>query len=112
MIGIVAVVLAVPILAIGGYAGYLAVSGKPFLDEWQCSEGELPADNVDGGRACFPEGATLPRGWAWDPLGNRPLECSDRWGWTEVVKTGQDIAHGTDCLREGRPLPDGYEAVE
>src|SRR5690349_3780581 len=60
--------------------------GVPLYDEWHCSKGEAPVefDGGDGGRACFPEGAALPAGAAWDPLGNRPFTCHKRRGCTEI----------------------------
>ncbi|TWG91045.1 hypothetical protein L615_008400000040 [Nocardioides sp. J9] len=107
---IVLAVLAVPVLLVGAVVGYFVVSGTPFWDEWQCSEGEAPYHFADGGTACAAEGSELPEGAQWDPLGNRPFECHDRWGWTEIERIGAED-EGTDCLKEGRPVPDGWREV-
>lgn len=111
---VVAGILAVPVLLAAGFAGYLALSGTPLVDEWVCSDGEAPVLLDGGGSACRPEGATLGEGESWDPLGNRPLSCDDRWGWTEVRATDGSAAAGddTDCLREDAELPAGYEVVD
>lgn len=87
--------------AIGVYR--VAFSGVPFIDEWHCPKGEAPATYQDGGSNCFPDGSTLPDGVTWDPLGNRPFSCDGRRGWT-VIHRGQE----SDCLRDGRNLPDGW----
>ena len=41
-----------------------------FSREMACSEGEAPANDIHGARACFPEGTELPEGFAWDVRGN------------------------------------------
>ena len=69
--------------AIGVAAGLVVVAGvlvvgfllliflfNPVADEHACSEGEAPANHVDGGSSCFPEEADLPAGYTWDPRGN------------------------------------------
>lgn len=82
----------------------LAFLFNPVADEWQCSEGEAPADHRAGGSACFREGASLPRGYTWDKWGNRPLSSNcDKDGWTPVERG--DL---TDCVREGTKLPAGW----
>lgn len=77
--------------------------GVPLLDEWQCSDGESPAEWPSGGSACFPEGGDLPAGATWDPFGNRPLSCHGRRGWT-VIHRGL----AEDCLRNGHQVPEGW----
>ena len=104
--------LAVPVLAIGGVAAYYVVSGTPLMDEWQCSDGEAPYVYPEGGRACAPEGSSLPAGATWDPFGNRPFECHDRWGWVEVIPVEDDGENPTDCVRKGDRIPTGWRAVE
>jgi hypothetical protein len=93
------------LLASMAWVGYVRfVRGVPLLiDEWQCSEGEAPITYDEGGRDCEPVGAQLPRGARWDPLGNRPFSCANRWGWT-VIDRGQE----EDCLRDGLPMPAGW----
>jgi hypothetical protein len=81
----------------------LVYQGVPLIDEWYCSKGEAPVDFEGGGGACFPEGGALPAGAAWDPLGNRPLSCDGRRGWT-VIHRGL----AEDCLRDGEELPEGW----
>lgn len=105
--------LASPLLLAGGYVGYLAVSGTPFLDEWQCSDGEAPYVYDEGGSACAKEGSPLPEGARWDPFGNRPMFCTDRWGWVEVepVRPDPDDPR-TDCVRKGDDIPDGWRRVD
>ncbi|CAM3353961.1 hypothetical protein NODU109028_13190 [Nocardioides dubius] len=101
-----------PLLAIGGFAGWLMISGTPLIDEWQCSDGEAPYVYPEGGSACAKEGSQLPKGASWDPFGNRPLSCHDRWGWVEVepVRPDPDDPR-TDCVRKGEPIPEGWHAV-
>ena len=61
------------------------------------------------GSACFAEGAELPKGCRWDPLGNRPLSYNcDKDGWVEIE---QVRGHDTDCMAEGTRMPDGWRAV-
>lgn len=92
------------VLVVGGVLTYrLFLSGVPIIDEWQCSKGQAPAEAQGGGRDCFPEGETLPAGYTWDPLGNRPFSCDGRWGWTLIHRNQE-----TDCLRDGIELPDGW----
>lgn len=102
---IVASILAAVVLTVvAGWAGYVRfVRGVPLIDEWQCSDGEVPVSYADGGSVCIAEGADPPAGATLDPLGNRPLSCDDRWGW-RVVTNGED----EDCLRDGRAVPVGW----
>lgn len=95
---------AIPVLVVAALLLYRFVYlGEPLLDEWQCSDGEAPFELDGGGSACLPEGADLPAGATWDPLGNRPFFCDGRRGWT-VIHNGEI----EDCLREGLEMPDGW----
>ena len=112
---VVVAAVCLPLLAIGGTVTYYVVSGKPFLDEWQCSQGEAPVDTGEGGSYCAPDGASLPAGDTWHPLGNRPLECTDRWGWEAVETIEVDpltTERESGCLKEGRDLPEGWRPVD
>lgn len=113
LLTIVLAVLAVPVLLVAGYTGYLAVSGTPLIDEWHCARDEAPVDMAAGGRFCAEEGAQLEVGETWDPFGNRPLVCHERWGWTEVFEVeAQDTDEVvTDCVKKGRTAPDGWKPV-
>lgn len=94
----------VGLLVLGtGYVRF--VRGVPLMDEWQCSQGEAPIIYAEGGSNCAPSGARLPRNARWDPLGNRPFSCTNRWGWT-VIHRGQV----EECLRDGLPMPAGWTA--
>lgn len=44
--------------------------GGPLANEMACSAGEAPANNAEGGSACFKEGSDLPSGYTWDSRGN------------------------------------------
>ncbi len=110
---VVAGVVALPLLLVGGFAAYLWVSGTPLIDEWACSDGEAPYVYADGGSACAKVGSTLPDGASWDPFGNRPFACHDRWGWVEVEPVRRDSDDlRTDCVAKGEPIPDGWRAVD
>lgn len=50
-------------------AGFL-IGTALFSNEMACYEGEVPANNTEGGSACFKEGAQLPPGFTWDVRGN------------------------------------------
>lgn len=77
---------------------------NPLGDEWVCSQGEAPAGN-----ACYPEGADLPPGVSWDPLGNRPMSYNcDKDGWVQIAR---DVVEEADCMREGTTVPDGWHVV-
>ncbi|MCW2817084.1 MAG: hypothetical protein JWN84_4539 [Nocardioides sp.] len=74
---------------------------NPVGDEWVCSQGEAPAGN-----SCYPEGAELPPGVTWDPLGNRPMSYNcDKDGWVQIAR---DVVEGSDCMREGTAVPKGW----
>lgn len=112
-LSIVGGVLALALVGIGVFAAYLAISGTPLIDEWQCKNDEAPVLWDDGpGSYCEVEGRELPAGAHWDPLGNRPLQCADRWGWVEVVPTGQRPGGDTDCYPSDQELPEGWERVD
>ena len=102
-----AAVLAVALLAGLAWAGHRLyvreIRGVPLVDEWHCSEGEVPVDFAEGGSDCFSEREALPSGAVPDPFGNRPFSCDERWGWTVVTDGTRD-----DCLRDGRALPEGW----
>ena len=122
---LLAALVGVPVLLLGGFLAYLQVSGTPLLDEWTCGDGEAPVLTAEGGSYCEEQGATLPEGDEWDPFGNRPAECHDRWGFTEVQREEQpDTAPAqaakpdatqahpeTDCVAEGDTVPDGWTPV-
>ena len=61
---------AVAALVVVGLLAYFILSGGPLANEMACSEGEAPANNDEGGSACFKEGSELPSGYTWDPRGN------------------------------------------
>ena len=102
---VVASLVLVPVVSASLIIYWFIHSGTPFplWDEWHCSRGEAPADFDKGGGSCYPDGATLPVGTSWDPLGNRPFVCQGRRGWT-VIHQGTT----EDCLRDGRKLPEGW----
>lgn len=77
--------------------------GVPLIDEWWCARGEAPVELRHGVGACLPKDSELPDGATWDPLGNRPLSCDGRRGWT-VIHRG----HAEDCLRNGLEMPEGW----
>lgn len=108
------VLLAVsPLLAIAALFGWLWLSGTPIMDEWECGDGEAPVLVEDGGSYCAEEGAQLEPGEHWDPLGNRPFICEDRWGWTEVEPIAPGPGdQGTECVPDDQPVPDGYRRVD
>lgn len=83
------------------------VAGVPLLDEWACAKGEAPVIIGGTGSACAEEGATLADDEEWNPLGNHPLECKDRWGWTPV--SSNDGNH-SGCLAKGEDMPEGWSA--
>ena len=84
------------LLAVGVLAAMGAVVGlffgllwavNPVGDEWVCSDGEAPAGRPPGYSQCFDEDATLPRGYEWDPFGNRPMPSKcDKDGWVKVER--------------------------
>jgi hypothetical protein len=103
------IVLVLALLAGLGWGGHTIYvrefRGVPLIDEWHCSEGEAPveAKGVSTGGYCAVLGTELAPDEQWEPLGNRPFSCDERWGWTVVVKGDVE-----DCLRDGEPLPEGW----
>lgn len=100
-------------LALAALLGFrvLTYYTGPLYDEWHCGQGEAPAVQKEGGSACYPEGAKLPAGYTWDPLGNRPFSCDRRHGWEPIEhqRTGE-----RDCMRRTDPLalpPRGWAYV-
>ena len=109
LLWVLAGVIAAAAVIIGGGL-YALVHTGGVIDEWHCSDGEAPADNAGGGSDCFAEDAALPAGWEWDPFGNRPYGCTDRWWWTEIERTlrGERV---TECIRDDAPVPEGWSVV-
>lgn len=107
----IVIAAAAALLVVGAVVVVVAVQRSPWLiwDERACSDDEAPAIAAGGGAMCFPEGAALEDGWEWDPLGNRPLTCSHRPGWTEITRTDPEYG-GTedDCLKDGIEIPPGW----
>lgn len=109
-------VLVIAVLVVALTAGaaigaglFLLHAFNPVADEWQCADGEAPANHRSGGSACFPEDSTLPRGYRWDPWGNRPLGYNcDKSGWVQIEhrRSGD-----TDCVPEGTDLPRAWRPV-
>ncbi len=93
--------LVLGLVLVAGYVRF--VRGVPVIDEWHCSGGEAPVLVGEAGQVCAEMGTDLPPGQRWHPLGNRPFSCEGRWGWM-VVNDGTE----EDCLRDGRPLPEGW----
>jgi hypothetical protein len=101
---LIALVVVVPFLIAIGIALYQFVYiGAPLWDEWHCKKGEAPVESIDGGRGCLSNGRDLPAGTRWDPLGNRPLFCEGRRGWTVIHRDDDE-----DCLRDGLHMPSGW----
>ena len=92
---------------VGLFYGFLwAVN--PMGDEWVCSDGEAPAGQDGFYNQCFDEDAQLPKGYEWDPFGNRPMPYNcDKDGWVEVERPMPKHRGKTeeDCVREGTDLP-------
>lgn len=119
---VVGLAITLPVLAVAGFAGWLKLSGTPLIDEWFCSEGEVPTLVEGGGSRCVTPSTPLDADERLDPFGNRPFQCHDRWGWTEVYLENPPVPHdgwATDCVREGTtppegwvPVPDGWESHE
>lgn len=110
---LVIAVAAAPVVMGAGWFAWMKTSGTPFWDEWSCSEGEAPVLVEGGGSFCATPGTTLEEGQAWDPFGNRPFACHDRWGYTEVFRPAArgDDATVTECVAEGREIPAGWKPV-
>ena len=60
---------AIALVAVISTAGFL-IGTMLFSNEMACSEGEAPANDTEGGSACFKEGTNLPPGFTWDDRGN------------------------------------------
>lgn len=91
-------------IVIGGGALVLHAF-NPVGDEWVCSQGEAPASDS----SCHPEGAELPPGVSWDPLGNRPMSYNcegDEW-----VQIERGAGLESDCIAEGTAVPEGWRVV-
>lgn len=95
-------------LAVGGLFALLYFA-NPLGDEWVCSQGETPAGTDGFYNQCFKDGADLPQGFTWDPLGNRPMSYNcDKHGWMIAHQTV--ITDGTsevvdECVRSDTELP-------
>jgi hypothetical protein len=107
---LLALALAAVVLVTGGVVVLLDVKHHPWklYDEWECSRGEAPYFNKHGGEACAPEGSRLPAGARWDPLGNRPFDCTDRDGWVLIEGTNHYGSWQAVCHPAGRPIPHGW----
>lgn len=64
------IVMIVAVLAVIALVGVFIFSSGPLANEMACSEGETPANDTQGGSACFTEDSDLPGGYTWDPRGN------------------------------------------
>ena len=104
----------VALVVTGVVAGVVYVRSGSFrlIDEFECSDGEAPVlAGSSGGGGCRPIDAKLRKGERWDPLGNRPFDCADRPGWSQIQVKG-DIGPGPECLNDGLHVPAGYELVD
>ncbi len=100
----VAAVVAIAAVAVILGSKYVAHEAPWALyDEWICADGEVPT--VDGS-ACVDPATTDPS--QLSPLGNRPMECSGRSGWTEIV---DPATLEQDCLKDGLAMPEGWKKV-
>ena len=97
-----------------GYGALWAVN--PMGDEWVCSDGEAPAGKPPSYNQCFDEDATLPRGYEWDPFGNRPIPSNcDKDGWVQIERPVRGKGTGNmeeDCVREGTNLPGRWRVID
>lgn len=114
--GVAGALIGLTVAVVGGYAGYLKLSGTPLIDEWSCMEGQAPVTMPAGGSYCETEGATLPEGDTWHPLGNRPHQCEDRWGWDRAYTTWatddpEDPGYEIGCVRDDADLPADWKLV-
>jgi len=100
--------------ATGLFFGFLwAVN--PMGDEWICSDGEAPAGQDGFYNHCFDDDATLPKGYEWDPFGNRPMPGNcDKDGWIRIERPmpGHRGETEEDCVREGTELPAEWYVVD
>lgn len=67
------IVAGAAVVAFAGFVVVFIVGWGLFSKEMACSEGEAPANNDDGGSACFKVGSELPPGFTWDPRGNHQI---------------------------------------
>lgn len=108
VIWVLAGTLGLGALAVGGLFALLYLA-NPVGDEWACSEGETPAGVNGLYSQCFKNGADLPTGWTWDPLGNRPLSSNcHKHGWMiahQTVITDGSSEVQEECVRKGTELP-------
>jgi hypothetical protein len=91
------------VVLVAGLFYWFVYLGTPLWDEWYCKKGEAPIDFPDGGSACLSHDSELPAGASWDPLGNRPITCVSRRGWTVIHRDDDE-----DCLRDGLEMPVGW----
>lgn len=118
--GMKAVLVAVGVLAALGAmvtVGYGVLWAlNPMGDEWICSDGETPAGKPGNYNQCFVDGSTLPRGYEWDPWGNRPMSYNcDKSGWVHIEripKGGVPADVEEDCVKEGTELPGRWHLVD
>ncbi len=67
---VTSILAAVVLTAVAGWAGYVRfVRGVPLIDEWQCSDGEVPVVYAEGGSVCIDEGEEPPAGAEPGPAG-------------------------------------------
>ncbi|HET9420885.1 MAG TPA: hypothetical protein VFO49_07100 [Nocardioides sp.] len=107
------VLAAMAVVVATGFGILYAVN--PMGDEWVCSDGEAPAGKQGSYNACFETGKTLPRGYEWDPFGNRPMPYNcDKDGWVQIERPirGDRSEFEQDCVREGTDLPGRWELAE
>ena len=104
LIGVPLALVGLPLATLGMWYALLWAM-NPVGDEWQCSQGEVPADS-----GCYPQDEPLPPGVVADPLGNRPMPYNcDKRGWTLIKQDGRDRE---DCLNDRLPIPRGWHVAE
>ena len=88
---------------------------NPVGDEWLCSDGEAPAGTPGSYGGCYETDKPLPRGYEWDPFGNRPIASNcDKDGWVLIERPVRGKGVGNtleDCVREGTNLPGQWRLV-
>ena len=103
-------------LVIATCFGVLIYAFNPVADEWHCSDGEAPAGNHGSYGGCHDKDKPLPRGYEWDPFGNRPIASNcDKDGWVLIERPVRGKGVGNtleDCVREGTDLPGSWRLVE